>query len=85
MTSVHDVKDLESIVVLLIEEESGASGVTSDTRLEDLGMDSLTFSEVLMSIEKDYGINLDQLQKEFAVDREATVAGLVAAITAEIA
>jgi acyl carrier protein len=84
MTSVRDNKDLMSIVVELIKEEAGVDGVAPESRLDDLGMDSLTFSEVLMNIEKDYGVNLDRLQREFSADGEATVERLVDAISVEI-
>jgi acyl carrier protein len=47
-------------------------------------MDSLTFSEVLMSVEKEYGIDLEELLETFVLDLDSTVGGLVDSITAKL-
>jgi acyl carrier protein len=47
-------------------------------------MDSLTFSEVLMSVEKEYGIDLEELLETFVLDTGSTVGGLVDSITAKL-
>lgn len=60
------------------------SGVTLASKLDDIDMDSLTFSEVLMSVEKEYGIDLEELLETFALDAESTVGGLVDSITAKL-
>jgi acyl carrier protein len=43
-------------------------------------MDSLTFSEILMSVEKEYGADLESVMEHFPLDGDATVGGLVQAI-----
>lgn len=62
----------------------GISGVTLASKLDEIDMDSLTFSEVLMSVEKEYGIDLEELLETFVLDTGSTVGGLVDSITAKL-
>lgn len=62
----------------------GISGVTLASKLDEIDMDSLTFSEVLMSVEKEYGIDLEELLETFVLDLDSTVGGLVDSITAKL-
>jgi acyl carrier protein len=75
---------LDSFVITQIEEEMGISGVTLESKLDEINMDSLTFSEVLMSVEKEYGINLEEILQTFVLDANSTVGGFVESITAKI-
>ncbi|MET9695250.1 acyl carrier protein [Streptomyces sp. NPDC006514] len=61
----------------MIEEETGDSDVTLDTPLQ--GMDSLTFSEILMNVEKNLGVEFG-LEEAFSLNRDATVASLLQAM-----
>ena len=62
----------------------GISGITLASKLDEIDMDSLTFSEVLMSVEKEYGIDLEELLETFVLDVDSTVGGLVDSITAKL-
>jgi acyl carrier protein len=62
----------------------GISGVTLASKLDEIDMDSLTFSEVLMSVEKEFGIDLEELLETFVLDANSTVDGLVGSITAKL-
>ncbi|MBM7773495.1 acyl carrier protein [Actinokineospora baliensis] len=77
--------ELNDVLITLIQDETGIEEVADNTVLVDLGMDSLTFSEILMNIEKDYGVDLDRVLREFAVDGAATVRHLTEAISTEFA
>lgn len=70
---------LETMLISEIEEETGNAVPTLNTKLFELDMDSLTFSEVLMNLERKLGVELDLIET-FDLDREATVAGLLQAI-----
>ncbi len=73
----HDIVSVESFVIELIEEETGIGGVTPETRLDELSMDSLTFSEVLINVEKKFGVNLDEIQEGSSVKHDSTVAHFI--------
>ncbi len=62
----------------------GVSGVTLASKLDEIDMDSLTFSEVLMSVEKEFGVDLEELLETFVLDANSTVGGLVESITAKL-
>jgi acyl carrier protein len=62
----------------------GVSGVTLASKLDEIDMDSLTFSEVLMSVEKEFGVDLEELLETFVLDANSTVSGLVESITAKL-
>ncbi|WP_086669386.1 phosphopantetheine-binding protein [Lentzea kentuckyensis] len=75
---------LDTFVITQIEEEMGVSGVTLASKLDEIDMDSLTFSEVLMSVEKEFGVDLEELLETFVLDANSTVGGLVESITAKL-
>ncbi|HEX8868359.1 MAG TPA: phosphopantetheine-binding protein [Lentzea sp.] len=60
------------------------TGVTLESKLDEIDMDSLTFSEVLMSVEKEFGVDLEELLETFVLDASSTVGGLVDSITAKL-
>ncbi|WP_433527941.1 phosphopantetheine-binding protein [Micromonospora sp. CA-263727] len=74
-----DTDQLASLLIHEIEEETGNTVGSLGVKLVDLDMDSLTFSEVLMNLERKLGVELD-LVETFELDREADVAKLLTAI-----
>ncbi|MGW0433852.1 phosphopantetheine-binding protein [Micromonospora sp. NPDC003197] len=78
-----DLDTLEKLLIKEIEEETGHQNVTRTGRLNELDMDSLTFSEILMNLERQLGVELD-LVETFEIDRETSVADLLRAISAEL-
>ncbi|GAB3150081.1 hypothetical protein GCM10027290_37150 [Micromonospora sonneratiae] len=81
MTTVPtDLGTLEELLTKQIEEETGHEDVTLAGKLNELDMDSLTFSEVLMNLERQLGVELD-LVETFEINRDTTVADLLRAIS----
>lgn len=81
MTTVPtDLGTLEELLTKQIEEETGHEEVTLAGKLNELDMDSLTFSEVLMNLERQLGVELD-LVETFEINRDTTVADLLRAIS----
>ncbi|GAB2939672.1 hypothetical protein GCM10027280_29980 [Micromonospora polyrhachis] len=82
-TQPTDLDTLEKLVIQQIEEETGHQNVTLAGKLNELDMDSLTFSEVLMNLERQLGVGLD-LVETFEINRDTSVADLLRAISAEL-
>lgn len=67
-----DIKDV-------IAHELGlpAGSVTAEMTIEELGLDSLAFAEVVVAIEKRFGRMIDTTQFAEGLDERTTVAELV--------
>ncbi|MFB7272634.1 acyl carrier protein [Streptomyces sp. NPDC056244] len=76
-TSGYDLQELESLLIRVVEEETGESGITLGTSLQ--GIDSLTFSEILMNVEKEFDVEFG-LEEAFSLGGGATVGALLEAM-----
>lgn len=79
-----DITDLEVLLLTEIEEETGATDILLSSKLTDLDVDSLSFSEIVMNLERRIGAEIDIIET-FELDRDATVEDLLAAITEKLA
>ncbi|MDF9809180.1 acyl carrier protein [Aurantimicrobium minutum] len=67
------------IVVRIVESESGRDQIDVSHTFYELDIESLTFAEILMSIEDELQLEL-ALEEEFALSSSATVADLIGAV-----
>lgn len=81
-TSGYDLQELESLLIRVVEEETGESGITLGTSLQ--GIDSLTFSEILMNVEKEFDVEFG-LEEAFSLGGGATVGALLEAMAERLA
>ncbi len=71
----------EKVRMLLCEQLSIEKGsITMDTRLEDLGADSLDIVELVMAMEEEFDIQVEDEQ----VEKIQTVGDIVSAVSAMI-
>lgn len=65
---------LEAITKILSEElDIDAKNITEDTRLDELGADSLSLVEVMMDVEEEFGLEI----KEGDIENLKTVGDII--------
>ena len=78
-----DQQSLTAAVLTAVQTEVGNEPVTPESTFGELDIESLTFAEILMSLEDQFGASLG-LEEEFARDAGATVQQLVDAVAARL-
>lgn len=71
--------NIYEIVIRIVESESGRDQIDISDTFYELDVESLTFAEILMSIEDELQLEL-ALEEEFALSSSATVAELIEAV-----
>lgn len=74
-----DVTAVATVVIQVIQVETGTANVDASQTLGELDIESLAFAEILMGIEDKLGTKLD-LEESFDLDSSASVADLIAAV-----
>lgn len=74
-----DLTALATVVVQVIQDETGATSVTPSQTFGELDIESLTFAEILMGIEDKLGAKLS-LEESFDLDSTTTVDDLIFAV-----
>lgn len=74
-----ELTPVATVVVEVIQDETGATCVAPSQTFGELDIESLTFAEILMGIEDKLGAKLD-LEESFDLDSSASVADLISAV-----
>lgn len=74
-----EVTLVATVVLQVIQDETGATSVAPSQTFGELELESLTFAEILMGIEDKLGTKLD-IEESFDLDSSASVADLISAV-----
>ena len=67
---------LKEIIAEVLElDEEATAGLTADTDLTELGLDSMTCVEVVVNLEDEFGVTVEE--EDLAVENMATIGKLI--------